>query len=83
MQHGWNTPSPCTDPAKRLVAKFKNFRRVLRFWYSQLANLSKTIESNKLMLLFLDALEEFRDLSLQVWNFRALVREHLERLLEQ
>jgi hypothetical protein len=81
MQYGWITPSPFTAPladlAKRLVAKFKNLRRVLRFWYSQLANVSKTIESNKLMLHFLDAMEEFRDLSLEEWNFRALVRDHL------
>jgi hypothetical protein len=63
MQHGWTTPSPFTassvDPAKSLVAKFKNLSRVLRLWYSQLTNLSKTIESNKLMLQFLDAMEEF------------------------
>jgi hypothetical protein len=87
MQHGWTTPSPFTassvDPAKSLVAKFKNLSRVLRLWYSQLANLSKTIESNKLMLQFLDAMEEFWDLSLEEWNFRALVRDHLGKLLEQ
>jgi hypothetical protein len=35
------------------------------------------------MLHFLDALEEFRDLSLKEWNFRVLVRDHLERLLEE
>jgi hypothetical protein len=81
MQYGWITTSPFTAPlvdlAKRLVAKFKNLRRVLRFWYSQLANVSKTIESNKLMLHFLGAMEEFRDLSLEEWNIRALVRDHL------
>jgi hypothetical protein len=56
---------------------------VLKFVVFSTGNLSKTIERNKLMLHCLDALEQFRDLSLEEWNFRALVRDHLERLLEQ
>jgi hypothetical protein len=35
------------------------------------------------MISFLDTLEEFRDLALEEWNFRKLVQEHLEKLLEQ
>jgi hypothetical protein len=31
----------------------------------------------------MDTLEEFRDLSLEEWNFRAIVHENLGRLLEQ
>jgi hypothetical protein len=30
----------------------------------------------------LDILEEFRDLSVEEWNFRALVHENLSKLLE-
>jgi hypothetical protein len=41
-----------------------------------------TITSNKLVLQFLDILEEFRDLSLEEWNFRALVHKKLKKLLE-
>jgi hypothetical protein len=48
-----------------------------------LSNLAATIENNKLMLLFLDNLEQFRDLSLEECNFRLLVQKHLEDLLEQ
>jgi hypothetical protein len=47
-----------------------------------LSNLAATITSNKLILQFLDILEEFRDLSLEEWNFRALVQENLKNLLE-
>jgi hypothetical protein len=30
MQHGWNLQVPQTDKAKKLVAKLKNLRRVLK-----------------------------------------------------
>jgi hypothetical protein len=32
---------------------------------------------------FLDTLEEFRDLSLEDWNFRPIVQDNLARLHEQ
>jgi hypothetical protein len=43
----------------------------------------KAIQNSKLVLLFLDILEEFWDLSLQEWNFRSLVQQHIENLSEQ
>jgi hypothetical protein len=36
-----------------------------------------------MVLCFLDTLEEFRDLSLEEWNFRANLLIHIEILLEQ
>jgi hypothetical protein len=41
------------------------------------------IDNNKGIISFLDSLEETRDLSLEEWNFRKMIQEHLERLLEQ
>lgn len=35
MEHAWSLPIGDTDKAKRMVAKFKNLRRVLRAWQSQ------------------------------------------------
>jgi hypothetical protein len=35
------------------------------------------------VLSFLDTLEEFRDLSLEEWNFRQVVKSNLEHLLEK
>jgi hypothetical protein len=83
MQHGWEVPVFLQDVAKRLVAKFKNLIRVLKNWYTQLSNLAATITNNKLVMQFLDSLEEFWDLSLEEWNFRQMVHGNLERLLEQ
>jgi hypothetical protein len=57
-----------------MAAKLKNLRRVLMLWHSQFRNMVKAIKNRKLVLLFLDILEEFRDLSLQEWNFRSLVQ---------
>jgi hypothetical protein len=82
LQHGLFVPVPHSDKARKLMGKFKNLRRVLRLWHSKLSNLAATITSNKLVLQFLDILEEFRDLSLEEWNFRALVQENLKKLLE-
>jgi hypothetical protein len=47
------------DTAKKLMAKFKNLRRVLRCWYANISNLATNIKNNKLKIGFLDKLEEF------------------------
>jgi hypothetical protein len=68
MEHGWNVAVSPVDSAKRLMAKFKNLRRVLICWYAQISNLATSIQNNRLLLSFLDVVEEFRDLSLDEWN---------------
>jgi hypothetical protein len=49
----------------------------------EISNLSTTISNNKVVLSFLDMLEESRDLTLEEWNFRRIIQEHLANLLEQ
>jgi hypothetical protein len=71
------------DQAKKISTKFKNLHRLLKMWHSQFSNLNSIIDNNKLMLSFLDVLEETRDLSLQEWNFKLLVQQNLDKLLEQ
>jgi hypothetical protein len=53
----------------------------LRAWQQNLPSLAKTIENYKLVLRFLDILDEFRELSLEEWNFRHVVKSNLENLL--
>jgi hypothetical protein len=48
-----------------------------------LFNLAVTISNNKLMLYLLDNLEEFRGLSIEEWNFKKAVQDHLANLLEE
>jgi hypothetical protein len=83
MQHDWNVAVRPMDSAKKMMAKFKNLRRVLRCWYAQISNLTTTIQNNKMVLRFLDTMEDHRDLSLEEWNFRQIVQENLNGLLEQ
>jgi hypothetical protein len=83
MQHGWRIHTQEEDKAKRLGAKFKNLRRVLKAWHNQLASLAKTIGSNRMALFLLDYLEEHRDLSLEEWNFRLIIQGNIAALLEQ
>lgn len=83
VNHGWNLPEPHVDAAKRISAKFKNLRRVLKAWHLQLSNLKTTINNVKLILSFIEFLEDFRDLSVQEWNFRELLSEKLLALLKQ
>jgi hypothetical protein len=52
-----------TNRCKIISAKFKNLRRVLRAWQSQLSSLKGNIANVKLILSFLNLLEEFRELS--------------------
>jgi hypothetical protein len=66
-----------------LTAKLKFLRKTLRDWQQNLSSLAKIIENNKLVLSFLDTLAEFRDLSLEEYNFRQVVKSNLEHLLEK
>jgi hypothetical protein len=70
MEHGCNVPINQSNKVKMVTAKLKNLRRVLRAWQGQLSNLNTTINNNKVMLSFLDMIEESRDLTLEEWNFR-------------
>jgi hypothetical protein len=83
LQHGWNLPTQQSDKAKNINAKFKNLRRVLRAWKLQLPSLGKTIQNCKEIILFLDIMEEFRDLTVEEWNFRTIISQQLQDLLHQ
>jgi hypothetical protein len=39
VSHGWSVPTLQHDAAKTLTAKFKNPRRVLKAWQSQISSL--------------------------------------------
>jgi len=80
---GWSTNQIVNDPAKRLTAKFKNLRRVLKSWNASLPRLALVIERIKMILHFLEAIEGLRDLTLPEWNFRIIIAEKLISLLRQ
>lgn len=55
----------------------------MKDWSHTLSNLKDTIERVKLILDFFNFLEEFRDLSLVEWSFRAILEDNLISLLKQ
>ena len=70
VQHGWTLPTNQTDCAKIISAKFKNLRRVIKAWQKHLSSLKSNIANVKLVLIFVYLIEEFRDLTVEEWNFR-------------
>ena len=83
VQHAWSLPVHQEDKAKALSAKFKNLRRVLKAWRRQISSLKRQIDNVKLILTLLDSLEQERDLTLEEWNFKEILNEHLISLLNQ
>jgi hypothetical protein len=83
VSHGWSVPTLQQDATKTLTAKFKNLRRVLKAWQSQISSLKANIANVKSILLFLGILVEFRDLTVLEFNFRVVWREKYVSLLHQ
>jgi hypothetical protein len=83
VANSWNVPSIQQDIAKIISAKFKALKSALRMWQSLLSNLKMTIANVKLVISLLDAIEEWRDLTLQEWNFRNILNQKLTDLLHQ
>jgi len=83
LNSAWSAPVYHTDRAKIITAKFKILRKKLRDGQASRMGLHTTISNTKIVIQFLEALEDFRDLSLEEWNFRDSLREHLVSLLEQ
>jgi hypothetical protein len=83
VAHGWAVHTAQTDSAKILTAKFKNLRRVLKAWQSQLSNLKANIANVKSVLILLGILEEYKDLTVHEWNFRMVLQDKYSSLLHQ
>jgi hypothetical protein len=83
VAHGWAVPTFQTDSAKILSAKFKNLRRVLKAWQSQISNLKANIANVKSVLILRGILEEYKDLTVHEWNFRIVLQDKYTFLLRQ
>jgi len=83
LNENWSASPHLTDKARIVTSKFKNLRGALKVWSSSLSNLKTSIANISTTLQFLETLEEYRDLSLQEWNFICILRGKLLALLEQ
>lgn len=82
VQQAWLTYINAFDPAKRLTAKFKHLRGILRTWNANLSSLFKLIKQVKSVIYLLETIEVLRDLSIQEWNFRNTLYDKLISLLK-
>ena len=79
----WSIPVIQQDKAKLITAKFKLTKQKLREWQASLPSLKTLINNTKLVIQLLEVLGDYRDLSLQEWNFKALLLSRLLDLLHQ
>jgi hypothetical protein len=81
FQASWEQNLFQPDPAKRLMAKFKRARKVIHGWQKSLPNLAKLIIKTESIIQLMDFIEESRDLTIQEWNFKNALVQHLQGLL--
>jgi hypothetical protein len=82
FQNSWTAQPTLADKAKNLTAKFKYTRKILKDWQRSLPNIDKTVRQIKLLIEFIDIIEEHRDLSIEEWNFRELLQSKNADLLQ-
>jgi hypothetical protein len=82
IEQSWLQPANVSNAAKVIMAKFKNLRISLKAWKRYLSNLKTNIANIKLLLGFFCFIEEFRDLSIVEWNFKAILETKLQTLLQ-
>lgn len=78
----WATSTHQLDCAKSLTAKFKLLMKKLKEWQASKTGLRTIIANTRSVLQFIEILGEYRDLSIEEWNFKDILKEHLISLLE-
>jgi hypothetical protein len=74
FQNSWTGQPTLSDKEKNLTTKFKHTRKTLKEWQRSLPNIDKTVRQIKVLIEFIDIIEEHRDLSIEEWNFRELLQ---------
>jgi hypothetical protein len=81
FQNTWLSQTNLPDKAMNLMAKFKIIRKSLKDWQRSLPKIDKIVGDIKLLIEFIDIIEEHRDLSIEEWNFRDLMQIKVAELL--
>jgi hypothetical protein len=81
FQNTWFGQPNLIDKAKNLTAKFKITRKALKEWQRSLPKIDKIVRHIKLLIEFIDIIEEHRDLSIEEWNFQELMQNKIADLL--
>lgn len=83
LNQSWESQQYTNDSAKLITAKLKNLRKYLKEWQASIHNLKETIANVRTIILFLEVISDYRDLSLSEWNFLKILETHLLELLEK
>lgn len=70
------------DNAKIIAAKFKRLRKGLKIWARGISDLKKIINGTNCLILCDDTLEEYRELTIEEYNGRNILKSHLDKILE-
>lgn len=73
VQEAWNQLTRHQDLVKMLMSKLRRTRTALKIWHESLPNIASIIENTKLVIQFLDHVEETRELIIQERNFRDIL----------
>jgi hypothetical protein len=78
----WSKNVMVSNSASRVVAKLKELRRTLKKWAKGLSKLKEQIKVCNSTLLVLDKLEENRPLNPPERNYRNILKEFIQKLLQ-
>ena len=81
VESSWLTSSRKTHITAKIADKFKHLRMCLKRWQMNVSKLKLLISKCNHVVFLLDELEEWRPLFRQEFNFRKIVKAHLEKLL--
>jgi hypothetical protein len=82
FQNSWTGQPTLADKAKNLTTKFKYTRKILKEWLRSLPNIDKIVRQIKLLIEFIDIIEEHYDLLIEEWNFWELLQTKNADLLQ-
>lgn len=78
----WHSNPYFANMAKTVNCRFKQLRVGLKNWSKEISQLNKIIHNCNWVLATLDGLEDQRRLSMVERNFRKIVKEHLQNMLQ-
>lgn len=79
----WDQEVNEVDSAKCIAAKFKRLGKGLKNWARTISSLKETIKNTNFMILCYDTMEEYRELTIEEFNGRKILIEHLRKVNEQ
>ena len=82
LKENWSRHIISKNNAHKITAKFKRLRQGLKQWAKSKASFKLSIKNTNEVILLLDKVEEFKNLTDVECNGRMLLKEHLLKMLK-